>query len=972
MHPVSEASAGIAFGRFLLFPHRRELLADSRPVRLGGRAFDVLITLIEARGAVVSKNALMARVWPDRIVEENNLQWQISALRAALGADRNLIRTVPGRGYQFTGPIRSLSADPEANAGTAIEAAPPDPRQARLDGGIPGELPPTNLPEPISELVGRDDVLGEILSLAAVHRLVTLTGAGGIGKTRLALAAARRLLPQFADGVWLAEFSPIADPGLVPVTVAAAIGLDPGVGEVSAQRVSQALAGRRLVLVLDTCEHVIGAAAALAEAVLRAGGMPHLLATSREPLRAEGEWVYPVPPLAVPTEDAENADETLCYGGARLFAERLRAAEPHFTPDPRSAAMIAAICRRLDGIPLAIELAAARAAVLGVEVVATHLDDRFRILTGGRRTALPRHQTLRATLDWSYELLSEPERVILHRLAVFAGVFRLEAASAVIASPAIAPAEVVDGIANLVAKSLVSVVAGSTVALYRLLDTMRAYALEKLAESGEREWLARRQAEHYRELFERAEAEWETRPTVAWPAQYAAEIDNLRAALDWAFSSDGDPPVGVALTAVAVPVWMQLSLLEECRRRVEQALAALVTIAQADARQEMKLVAALGASRLYTRGGAPEVASAWTRALELAEKLGDLEYQKRSLWGLWSFHVNGVDYRTALSLAHRFASLVAPSLDPDDQSVGERMIGISHHNLGDQQGARRHIERALVEPAAPDHQRQFIRLQLDPRVTARVHLARILWLQGFPDRAIREAEHSVSDARATGHAISFSYALHRAMCPVALWNGDLAAAGHYADVLLDHAKRHALVHWQLYGWGYQGAVAISRGEVATGLRLLRSCFKVLGETGITAPRFMRFAATYMAEGLGKAGQIADAFDAIDDAIARAERTEELWQIAELLRVKSELVLLQDAASQAATANDYLQRALDWAHRQGALSWELRAVRSLARLLRDQGRPADAMALLQPVYDRFTEGFETADLRAAKALLDALQ
>jgi predicted ATPase len=735
--------------------------------------------------------------------------------------------------------------------------------------------------------------------------------------------------------------------------------------------VSQALAGRRLLLVLDTCEHVISAAAALAEGVLGAGGTLGLLATSREPLRAEGEWVYPVPPLTVPTEDTEDADDPLCYGGVRLFVERLRAAEPHFAPDRRSAAMIAAICRRLDGIPLAIELAAARAAVLGVNEVATHLDDRFRILVGGRRTALPRHQTLRATLDWSYELLSEPERVILRRLAVFAGVFRLEAASAVIASPEIAPAEVVDGIANLVAKSLVALVAGGTVARYRLLDTMRAYGLEKLAECGECQWLARRHAEHCRDLIERAEAEWEIRPTAAWPAEYAAEIDNLRAALDWAFSPDGDAQIGVALTAAAVPSWMQLSLLEECRGRVEQALAVLATIAEPDARQEMKLLAALGASRLYTRGGVPEVASAWTKALELAKSLGDLEYQKR-VWGLWSFHVNGVDYRTALSLAHRFASLAATSHDPDDRFVGERMIGISHHNLGDQQSARIHIERALADSTAPGLERQFIRLQLDPRVTARVHLARILWLQGFPDRAVREAEHSANDARATEHAISFSYALHRAACPVVLWNGDLEAAGHYADMLLDHAKRHALVHWQLYGWGYQGAVAIRRGDIATGLRLLRSCFKELGETGITAPRFMRFAAVDMAEGLGKAREIADGLTVIQDAIARAERTEELWQFPELLRAQGELLLLPGALRDAAAAEDYFRQALDWARRQGALSWELRTAASLARLLRDQRCSAEALALLQPVYDRFTEGFETADLKTAKALLDALQ
>jgi DNA-binding winged helix-turn-helix (wHTH) protein len=209
MDTASEAPAGIAFGRFLLLPHRRELLADGRPVKLGGRAFEALVALIEARGAMVSKHALMARVWPDRIVEENNLQWQISALRTAFGADRNLIRTVSGRGYQFTGEIGALSANPKAGAATAIADAPPDARESRRNGGIPGELPPTNLPEPVSELVGRDDVLGEILSLASAHRLVTLTGAGGIGKTRLAIAAARQLLPQFSDGVWLAEFSPI-------------------------------------------------------------------------------------------------------------------------------------------------------------------------------------------------------------------------------------------------------------------------------------------------------------------------------------------------------------------------------------------------------------------------------------------------------------------------------------------------------------------------------------------------------------------------------------------------------------------------------------------------------------------------------------------------------------------------------------------------------------------------------------------
>jgi predicted ATPase len=252
------------------------------------------------------------------------------------------------------------------------------------------------------------------VSLIGAHRLVSLTGPGGIGKTQLALAAARQILPHFPGGVWLAEFSPLADPGLVPATVAAAVGLELGGGEASAQRVAQALADRPLLLVLDTCEHVIAAAAGMVEALLHASPAARVIATSREPLKAEGEWIYPVPPLAVP---AAEGDDFWRYGAVWLFVLRSRASGTHVTEDRDGAAVIAAICRRLDGIPLAIELAAARGGALGIEALAAGLDDRFQLLTGGRRTALPRHQTLRATFDWSYELLAEPERAILRRLA---------------------------------------------------------------------------------------------------------------------------------------------------------------------------------------------------------------------------------------------------------------------------------------------------------------------------------------------------------------------------------------------------------------------------------------------------------------------------------------------------------------------------------------------------------------------------
>ena len=688
-----------------------------------------------------------------------------------------------------------------------------------------------------------------------------------------------------------------------------------------------------------------------------------------EALSGEGEWVYPVPPLAVP---AVEGDDTWQYGAVRLFVERARAAEPHFAPD-RRLATIAAICRRLDGIPLAIELAAARAAALGIEELGARLDDRFQLLTGGRRTAVPRHQTLRATLDWSYELLAEPDRVTLGRLAIFAGSFRLEAAGAIVASAGVAPSDVVDGVSSLVAKSLVAAEVDGTIARYRLLDTTRAYAIEKLSDSGEREVIARHHAEYYRDLFERAEAEWEARPTAEWLGDYGRQIDNLRAALDWAFSPGGDASIGVALTTAAVPLWVHLSLMEECRSRAEQALSALAPGPGRDPRSEMKLHAALGASQMHTGGvTVPEIA-AWTRALEIAESLEDTEYQLRSLLGLWFLHTASRRHRAALALAQSFCCLAAKRPDPNDRligerMIGERMIGVSQYYLGDHSSARRHLEHVLAHYVPVAQKSHIIRFQSDQRVTARVVLGRVLWLQGFPDQAMRAAESSVADARAALHANSLCYALSQVACPIALLVGDLAAAEHYVELLLDHSTRHALALWQAWGRSYQGVLVIKRGDSATGLRVLRAGLNELGEAKFAALRLVTF---LMAEALARAGQIADGLAMIEEAIARSEHTEERWLIAELLRVKGELFLCQGAPGGAAAAEGYFRQALDWARRQGALSWELRAARSLARLLGDKGRFADATALLQPVYDRFTEGFDTADLKVAKALLDAL-
>jgi predicted ATPase len=340
------------------------------------------------------------------------------------------------------------------------------------------------LPAPASDIVGRESHLRDVTALVTANRLVTLVGAGGIGKTRLAIELARRLGPTF-DSVWAVELGSISDPGMAQSAVAAALGL--GGGPITPAGLSAFLGSRRLLLVLDNCEHVIDAAASLAETLLHANASLQVIATSREPLRAEGEWVYRVPPLDVPPEGEDDLEAVLQHSAARLFLERTRAAAPAILLGAGVAAATTKICRRLDGIPLAIELAAARAVALGVEGLAARIDDRLGLLTEGRRTAPPRHQTLRATLDWSYELLTDAERVVMRRLSAFSGDFTADAASRSAAFGEVGSPEVVQSLDSLVAKSLVAADVADGTPRYRLLETMRAYATEKLAESGELE-----------------------------------------------------------------------------------------------------------------------------------------------------------------------------------------------------------------------------------------------------------------------------------------------------------------------------------------------------------------------------------------------------------------------------------------------------------------------------------------------------
>jgi predicted ATPase/DNA-binding SARP family transcriptional activator len=891
----------------------------------------------------------------------------VDALKRELGTAPDAETRQLHEQIQRSRPVRAaLDAEPAAPPVTVISAPGTD-LLSSAAAALPDAPPPTNVPAATSTLIGRAGAVADVTGLVAAHRLVTLIGPGGIGKTRLALEVARELLSEHADGTWVVELSPLSDPGLVPVAVAGALGLTLPTGAELAENVASALGGKRLLVVLDNCEHLIEAAARMVVALVRANPGVCVLATSREPLRVPGEYVYRVPSLEVPPEATREHHDLLDAPAVRLFVARAQAMDQQFFLDPRRAIVAGAICRRLDGIPLAIELAAARAITLGVENLAARLDDRFRLLTGGHRTALRRHQTLRATLDWSYELLSVAERPVFHRLAVFAGGFVLEAAIAVASDADLDGPAVVDAVTDLAGKSLVAVERSGPVTRYRLLETTRAYALEKLTDSGELDRVARRHAEYFRDVFVRAEAETATRSPAEWLALYAWRIDNVRTALDWAFSPTGDAAIGAALTTAAVPLWFQQSLLAECRRRAEQARARLGAGPGRDARREMQLGVALGVSLMQTKGPAPDTISAWTTALEIADRLGDIDYQLRALWGLWHFRVSRGECRAALELAEAFCARVAHA-DPADRPVGDRMMGASLHYLGEQTRARGHLEAMLEHYVAGARQSHTIRFQYDQPLLARMILARILWLQGFPDQARQVAESSVADARAIDHAVSICGALEVA-CLVSIWSGDLAAAERSVAMLLDHSARTALSVWNARGRCLEGVRLIHGGETADGLALLGAALDELREAGFV-PYFTALLGT-LAQGLAEAGQADQGLATIDEALARSERDAELWCIAELLRLKADVLVRARGARAVAAAEEHVRRGLDWARRQDVLSLELRCAVSLARLWHGQGRDGEARDLLAPVYRRFSEGFDTAELQGAKGLLDVL-
>ena len=490
------------FSPFRLDAVNQRLYRGDEPIAVRPKTLAVLHYLLERPGQLVTKDRLLDAVWPETAVTDAVLKVCVRELREALADDPKqprFIETSHRRGYRFV---------------------------AKVSGN--------NLPVHLTSFIGRAREIEDVKRLFDTTRLLTLTGAGGSGKTRLAIEVAHRLREAFDDDVWWVDVAPLADAALVPQTVAASLGVREQPGRTLTETIIDYLRPKKLVLVLDNCEHLVEACASLAEALLRSCAHLRVLATSREALSLGGETAYAVPPLTFPNSDRQTTLLELNeYEAMRLFVERARAAQPRFIPIDENVPALVQVCRRLDGIPLAIELAASRVKALSIEEIAARLHDCFGLLTSGDRTELPRHQTLRATIDWSYDLLVDKERVLLKRLSVFSGGWTLKAAEGVCAGAPIEEAEILDLLSHLIDKSIIPSVERGDETRYRLLETMRQYARQRLAASGEGKALCRAHAEFFLELAEAIEPRINTAERVRWLSRLDVEYDNLRAALRW-------------------------------------------------------------------------------------------------------------------------------------------------------------------------------------------------------------------------------------------------------------------------------------------------------------------------------------------------------------------------------------------------------------------------------------------------------
>jgi non-specific serine/threonine protein kinase len=649
------------FGAFELQLDERRLLSDGASVLLRPRAFDLLAALVERAGHLLTKDELFDRVWPGVVVEEAALHVQVSALRKVLGADA--IATVSGQGYRFALPVTKV-----------------EPRGKH------------NLPSQLTSFIGREQEIAQLKELLTTNRLVTLTGAGGAGKTRLAIEVAGSLLDAFADGVCLVELAALSDPQLVPQAVAEVLEVKVQPGKSPTETVCGYLASRNLLLVLDNAEHLLDACVQFADQASRRSTRLTILVTSRERLGMAGELTYRVPSLTVPAPTESAAPQTVqAYESVRLFVERARLLRPDFTITDGNAAAVASICYRLDGIPLAIELAAPRLRSMSIEELNRRLDLRFALLTEGSRADLPRHRTLRSMIDWSYDLLSEAEQAMLRRVAVSAGGWTLSRAEDICSGDGIESTTVLELLTSLVDKSLVLSDERDGATRYRMLETVRQYALDRLRKNGEQ---AQWQARHLASFLALAEEHYDARGAKwrGWIDELADEYDNMRAALGWCVAAK--LPEGLRLATALKRFW---AIRARNTTEGREWHARLLESVPKDIAVRDRAWALNGAGMLaQSQGDCAAAEPLFRQSLAISREINERRLEAHGLTGLAMLAMDRAQYAEAEPLLVECVALARSAGDRPLVAIGLSNLAIVAHARGDTARAFQAFEEALT------------------------------------------------------------------------------------------------------------------------------------------------------------------------------------------------------------------------------------------------------------------------------------
>lgn len=944
-NPVAQSvvsSDAFAFGPFRVVPSARLLERDGRSVPLGSRGFDLLCLLIDRSGEVVSKADLMAKAWPGLTVDESSLRFHIVQLRRALDDGRDgesYVVNVPGRGYCFVAPIHGAPTSKGAGA-----------------RDLPANLGPQQLPPRPSRLVGRDAAVVMLAGHLAARRFVTLRGPGGIGKTTVAIALAHECAAGFRDGVRFLDLGSLRDAQLVAIAVASALGLLIPVGDPTL-RLIEALRDRELLLVFDNCEHVVDAIARLAEKIHTHAPAVSILATSRESLEAASEFVVELAPLEIPPENLPDGLDINRYSSAQLFMECAAAAGCRLPLAGCDSEMVARICRKLDGVPLAIELVASRLSAHSLIEIDELIEGRFRLAWPGRRTAPQRHQSLSAALDWSYDLISSAERSLLQNLSVFPGAFTLQGARAVAGDPS-EPEAILDSLEQLVAKSLVTSRPDARQARFRLLETTRAYAAEKLAASATAHAANLRHARYVLEALTPRSYE----PGGQRPGGWTHRVELLpdaRAALDWVYSDAGDAQLRTPLAAVCARLFVELNLLEECRVWAGRAIGALDDGLNYHA-AKVELLWAFGHAAMFTERNSHQCEAALRGGLELAQAVGDSPNQFRLLSRLHALYRRTGERKRLLDVA-RLADTVAAAIgDAAAIARAQTYLGVAYHLSGDQRLAREKLEAGEAGDAA------IPVLPIDhfayPRGT-QIMSCTNLWLLGFPDRAVDVANRLMNigsnpDLAMYCAGLCFAARVYR-------WIGDLGRLEEAADRLADHSRKHGLGPFSTAAIALKGELCVARGAVDQGVELLRPALPRMIADRLEL--YSGAASIALVEGMAAQGRPAEALSAIQARIDAVAVQGDSWEMPELLRVRGEL--RAQCEDPAGMEQDFVA-AIELAERQSALSWRLRAAISCARHAVSGEAAAEARSELAQTLARFAEGAGTADLGVARGLLSA--